>query len=91
MSISGLSDHQKLTNACAMRNNNICKQKTQILPDFWLLCKLEINTFCDKQSRFIKTYENFLTESSFDKLTHIKYITRLLDFLNNNCGNVCPI
>ena len=59
VSVSNLSDLQKLVNACAKRNNNICKKKTQILSDFWLLCNLEIDTFCDKQPRFVKTYENF--------------------------------
>ena len=83
VSISGLSDHQKFDNACARRNNNVWKN-TNII---WLLCKLEIYTFRYKTLRFVKSYENFWTESSFDKLTHIKYITRLLDSLNNNCGN----
>ena len=59
MPISGLIDHEKLANAYANRNNNICKKKKQILPDFRLLCKLEIDTFWDKHSRTIKTFGNF--------------------------------
>ena len=80
VSILDLSDIQKLANACAKRNNNIYK-KTQILHYFWLLGKPEIDTFCDKQSRSIKTFENIWTESSFDKWT----------FLNNNYANFCAI
>ena len=54
-----------------------------------LLVVVQTSTF-DNQDSF-KIYENFLTESSFDKLTYIKYLTRLLDSLNNNCGNFCAI
>ena len=61
MAISSLSDHQKLVNMLAQRQIIIFpkKKKTQLLTDFWLLGNLEIDTLCDKQSRFIKTYENF--------------------------------
>ena len=65
VSISGLSDLEKLANAFTIY------KKTQLLPDFWLLCKREIDTFCDKQSRFSKTFKNIWTESSFDKPTFV--------------------
>ena len=46
VSISHLSDHQKLIIVWTKRNNNISKM-TQILPDFWLSFKRVIVTFCD--------------------------------------------
>ena len=63
-----------------------------------ILCSFTLNwalrvigTFSDKQSRSIKNSENFLTKSTFDEMTYIKNITRLLDTLNNKYDNFCPI
>ena len=58
VSISGLSDHQKLANACAKRNNNICK-KHIYYPPTGCCAKRENAKVCNKQSRSIKIFENF--------------------------------
>ena len=48
--------------------------KPQILADLRKPCKREIDTFYDKQSRFIINSENFRTSSSFEEYYHLSYI-----------------
>ena len=93
VSFSVLSDHQKLANACAKKYYYLQKNATII----WLLVLSErqIDIFCNKQSRSITTFDNFLTESSIEmtwlKMTFIKNITWLLYYLNYQNGNFSPI
>ena len=46
----------------------------QVLANFWWLLKIEIDTFSDKKSRFIKNSENVWAKSLFEQIyTYKKY------------------
>ena len=62
-----------------MHENLINMKKIRISQDYLIeihrilsqiigICKREINTICDKQSRYIKNFENFRTKSLFVKI-----------------------
>ena len=56
-----------------------------IIISLWWSFKREIDTFCDNQSRSIKTFANFWIKSSFENIyIYMENITRLLDSLNNS-------
>ena len=74
VSISHFHDYQKSTNICVYFKYYYFFLLNCWPTSGWSL-KRQVNIFCDKQSRYFKNSENFLTKSSFEKTKYIYILT----------------